>query len=64
MYFLLQTGLMTAESSNPSRSRNLDRGSVKDMISYPLKGKVNSEYDPHKGADIPTGKGTLINSVC
>ncbi|KXB83092.1 RHS repeat-associated core domain protein [Prevotella sp. DNF00663] len=55
-------GLMTAESSNPSRSRNLDRGSVKDMISYPLKGKVNSEYDPHKGADIPTGKGTLINN--
>ena len=55
-------GLMTAESSNPSRSRNLDRGSVKDMISYPLKGKVNSEYDPHKGADIPTGKGTFINN--
>ena len=35
-------GLMTSESSNPRRNNNLDKGSISDMIKYPLKGKVNT----------------------
>ena len=55
-------GLMTSESSNPRRNNNLDKGSISDMIKYPLKGKVNTWYNPEKGESIPAGKGTLINN--
>ena len=54
-------GLMTAESSSSFRNKELDKGSIKDMIQYPLKGKVNSEYNQEKG-QIPAGKGTLRNN--
>lgn len=55
-------GLMTAESSNSLRNRNLDKGSIKDMIKYPLKGKVNGQYDSDKGEYNTAGKGTLIQN--
>lgn len=55
-------GLMTSESSNPRRNNNLDKGSISDMIKYPLKGKVNTWYNSEKGESIPAGKGTLINN--
>ena len=54
-------GLMTAESSSSFRNKELDKGSIKDMIQYPLKGKVNSEYNQEKG-QTPAGKGTLRNN--
>lgn len=54
-------GLMTAESSSSFRNKELDKGSIKDMIQYPLKWKVNSEYNQEKG-QIPAGKGTLRNN--
>ena len=30
---------MTAESSSSFRNKELDKGSIKDMIQYPLKGE-------------------------
>lgn len=54
-------GLMTAESSSSLRNKELDKGSIKDMIQFPLKGKVNSEYNQEKGRS-PAGKGTLRNN--
>jgi len=47
------SGLMTPASTDPNRSGNLDTGGLKDMMTYPLSGKTNSE-DGNKA-----GRGTV-----
>jgi len=55
-------GLMTPSSTDPNRSNNINQSNVKDMISYPLRDKVNYEYDSN-GNKVNAGKGILINNT-
>jgi RHS repeat-associated protein len=48
------SGLMTPSSTDSHRSQNVRTGDVKDMITYPLKEKQNSENGN------PAGKGTVM----
>ena len=48
------SGLMTETATDSNRSNNLRTGGVKDMITYPLRGKINSE----RGAKA--GRGTVM----
>lgn len=54
-------GLMTPAASDPNRSNSVNKSDVKDMISYPLKGKVNSETNA-SGNTTNAGKGTVVNN--
>jgi RHS repeat-associated protein len=56
------SGLMTPSSSDSNRSTNIQKSDVKDMLSYPLKGKVNWDYSS-SGDKTSTGKGTVINNT-
>jgi len=54
-------GLMTPSSTDPNRSSNVNKRNVNDMISYPLGGKVNYEYDSN-GNKVNAVKGTVNNT--
>jgi len=47
------TGVMTPSSTDGSRNGNVNTSGMKDMFSYPLKGKTNSE------GGVKAGKGTV-----
>ena len=53
------SGLMTPSSIDADRSSNLNIGGLKDMVTYPLKGKINSE------GGNKAGRGTVryLNSL-
>jgi RHS repeat-associated protein len=55
------SGVMTAASSDPKRNSTPNKNDLKDMIKYPLKGKVNSETN-EEGKTGVAGKGKLINN--
>jgi hypothetical protein len=55
-------GLMTPSSTDPSRSTNIQKSDIKDMISYPLKNKVNGDYGSD-GSWTDAGKGTVVNNT-
>ena len=50
---------MTPSSIDADRSSNLNIGGLKDMVTYPLKGKINSE------GGNKAGRGTVryLNSL-
>ena len=56
------SGVMTAASSDPKRSATPNKNDVKDIIKYPLKGKVNSETNEAGKTGI-AGKGNLVNKT-
>ena len=44
-----------------NNGNQLNKTNVKDMISYPLKGKVNHDSDSN-GNQVSTGKGNVTNN--
>jgi RHS repeat-associated protein len=56
------TGVMTEAQTDPNRSTNLQKSDVKDMISYPLRGKVNGAHNA-EGRWVDKGKGTVVNNT-
>ncbi len=45
----VSNGLMTPSSTDPNRNGTLDNSGLKDMFSYPLRGRVNSEGGNNAG---------------
>ena len=52
-----ETGLMTPSETNPYRSQNVRMDDINKIISYPLKGDINSENNNHAGT------GTLTKEI-
>ena len=55
-------GLMTPARTDPNRTENLNKTGVKDMISIPLKGKINWDYTSD-GKKADAGKGIVVNNT-
>jgi len=56
------SGLMTPSSTDSNHSNSVNKRDVKDMFKYPLKHKVNYDYDS-KGNKVYAGKGTVTNNT-